>query len=91
MNGRGRAGSAAATLAAVSLLGGLVPAAPPALAAGSRLTCVAGMSAGILRRIWFQSTRFKCPIAGPGSRCCCPHALTDWSRDPASEQGVQQR
>jgi hypothetical protein len=24
------------------------------------------VSAGILRRIWFQSTRFKCPIAGRG-------------------------
>ena len=39
---------------------------PALAAAGSRLTCVVGMSAGILRRIWFQSTRFKCPIAGRG-------------------------
>jgi len=37
---------------------------PALAAAGSRLTCVVGVSAGILRRIWFQSTRFKCPIAG---------------------------
>jgi hypothetical protein len=37
---------------------------PALAAAGSRLTCVVGVPAGILRRIWFQSTRFKCPIAG---------------------------
>ena len=56
MNGRGRAGSAAVTLAAAGLLGGLVTAAPPASAAGSPATTITtvagGPGRGLATRVW---------------------------------------
>jgi hypothetical protein len=66
--------------------GGAMEQHPALAAAGSRLTCVVGGVCGDPSPDLVPEHPVQVPDRRPGSRCCCPHALTDWSRDPASEQ-----